>query len=273
MGSGSNASGNAMSTPSAAHAQPVKSVGSSPANSPAPIQALRSLTGSRLRKHADYQRAYAASRKRQSASMSWFLRRRMGERPAVDWSVSGGSARGLDGGQGAGQSPRTQSHQAPHARGAAAPCGACLPAGCDLILHPRAACLPSNLRNLRRRLCVSFSRHRPKQRGMNKPHGSLWRRQETRRGKAWTMTRLLLATLASIAAGFRRRCIPWARRVQVCAHVLRVRGRRRSQFTAPLKGSALAVWRLLRCHPFGRGGLDPVPPAAAARPFPHEPLP
>ncbi len=33
----------------------------------------QSLTGMRLRKHADYQRAYAASRKRQSASMSWFL--------------------------------------------------------------------------------------------------------------------------------------------------------------------------------------------------------
>src|ERR1035441_8152997 len=33
----------------------------------------QSLTGSRLCKHADYQRAYAASRKRQSASMSWFL--------------------------------------------------------------------------------------------------------------------------------------------------------------------------------------------------------
>ena len=33
----------------------------------------QSLTGVRLRKHADYQRAYAASRKRQSASMSWFL--------------------------------------------------------------------------------------------------------------------------------------------------------------------------------------------------------
>ena len=32
-----------------------------------------SLTGARLRKHADYQRAYGASRKRQSASMSWFL--------------------------------------------------------------------------------------------------------------------------------------------------------------------------------------------------------
>jgi putative membrane protein insertion efficiency factor len=41
----------------------------------------------------------------------------------------------------------------------------------------------------------------------------------------------------------------------------------------PLKGSALAAWRLLRCHPFARGGLDPVPLATAARPFPHEPLP
>jgi len=26
-----------------------------------------------------------------------------------------------------------------------------------------------------------------------------------------------------------------------------------------IKGSALAVWRILRCNPFGRGGLDPVP--------------
>ena len=33
----------------------------------------QSLVGVRLRKHADYQRAYAAGRKRQSASMSWFL--------------------------------------------------------------------------------------------------------------------------------------------------------------------------------------------------------
>jgi putative membrane protein insertion efficiency factor len=27
-----------------------------------------------------------------------------------------------------------------------------------------------------------------------------------------------------------------------------------------LRGSAMAFWRLLRCHPFSRGGLDQVPP-------------
>lgn len=26
------------------------------------------------------------------------------------------------------------------------------------------------------------------------------------------------------------------------------------------RGSALAAWRLLRCHPFNPGGFDPVPP-------------
>lgn len=33
----------------------------------------------------------------------------------------------------------------------------------------------------------------------------------------------------------------------------------------PLKGAVLTSRRLLRCHPFCKGGFDPVPPAAASK--------
>ncbi len=49
----------------------------------------------------------------------------------------------------------------------------------------------------------------------------------------------------------------------------------------PLRGSVLAAWRLLRCHPFAHGGFDPVPNSRgkaapetrSGRPVPHKPLP
>jgi putative membrane protein insertion efficiency factor len=28
----------------------------------------------------------------------------------------------------------------------------------------------------------------------------------------------------------------------------------------PIRGTRLAVWRIMRCQPFAKGGLDPVPP-------------
>ncbi len=32
------------------------------------------------------------------------------------------------------------------------------------------------------------------------------------------------------------------------------------QIHGALKGTGLAVWRILRCNPFSKGGYDPVPP-------------
>ena len=37
----------------------------------------------------------------------------------------------------------------------------------------------------------------------------------------------------------------------------------------PLRGSVLALCRLLRCHPFSRGGLDQVPLPAASNQVSH----
>jgi putative membrane protein insertion efficiency factor len=41
----------------------------------------------------------------------------------------------------------------------------------------------------------------------------------------------------------------------------------------PIRGIALAVARLLRCHPFSRGGLDQVPRPSHQHSISHEPLP
>lgn len=38
------------------------------------------------------------------------------------------------------------------------------------------------------------------------------------------------------------------------------------------KGSALATWRICRCHPWTPGGVDHVPPKGAWKPAPYVPL-
>jgi ribonuclease P protein component len=94
------------------------------------------LTGARLRKHADYQRAYAASRKRQSALMSWFL---APQPPAAGTSAASPRA-GLTVGKVLGKA-HERNRIKRRMREALRRHVELLPQGCDLILHPRRTVL------------------------------------------------------------------------------------------------------------------------------------
>jgi len=109
---------------------------------PAPRQ---SLAGARLRKHADYQRAYEASRKRQSASMSWFL---------APQSLAGlapnsptGPRVGLTAGKVLGKA-HERNRIKRRMKEALRRHLDLLPTGCDLILHPRRAVLTMDFKKL-----------------------------------------------------------------------------------------------------------------------------
>jgi len=83
----------------------------------------------RLRRHSDYQRAYAASRKRQSASMSWFL---------APQPEPGGPRVGLTAGKVLGKA-HERNRIKRRMREVLRRHLELLPEGCDLILHPRRA--------------------------------------------------------------------------------------------------------------------------------------
>ncbi len=104
----------------------------------------QSLAGARLRKHADYQRAYAASRKRQSASMSWFL----APQPEAGLSKNSQNAQpaivgprvGLTAGKVVGKA-HERNRIKRRMREALRRHVDLLPQGADLILHPRRTVL------------------------------------------------------------------------------------------------------------------------------------
>ena len=91
----------------------------------------QSLAGVRLRRHADYQRAYAFSRKRQSASLSWFL---------APQSEPAGPRVGLTAGKVLGKA-HERNRIKRRLREVLRRHVDLLPVGCDLILHPRRAVL------------------------------------------------------------------------------------------------------------------------------------
>ena len=91
----------------------------------------QSLAGARLRKHADYLRAYAAARKRQSASMSWFLAPQI---PGA--ALPSGPRVGLTVGKVIGKA-HERNRIKRRMREALRRHAGLLPAGFDLIFHPR----------------------------------------------------------------------------------------------------------------------------------------
>jgi ribonuclease P protein component len=112
----------------------------------------QSLVGARLAKHADYQRAYAAGRKRQSASMSWF----MAPRPNEQKSLAGdpespgnlvGPRVGLTAGKVLGKA-HERNRIKRRMKEALRRHLDLLPPGCDLILHPRRAVLTMDFKKL-----------------------------------------------------------------------------------------------------------------------------
>jgi len=108
----------------------------------------QSLAEVRLRKHSDFQRAYAAARKRQSASMSWFLAPQADAPQPAEIGRPGPGAQGviararvgLTAGKVLGKA-HERNRIKRRMREALRRHIDLLPEGLDLILHPRRAVL------------------------------------------------------------------------------------------------------------------------------------
>jgi ribonuclease P protein component len=113
---------------------------------PEPKPAQRnSLAGARLRRHADYVKAYAAARKRQSANMSWFLAPRTED--AANGARIGVARVGLTAGKVLGKA-HERNRIKRRMREALRRHLNLLPAGLDLIFHPRRSVLTMDFAKL-----------------------------------------------------------------------------------------------------------------------------
>ena len=113
-----------------------------------PVQ-RQTLASSRLRKHADYLRAYAAGRKRQSAAMSWFLAPQTQEAEAT--SLPAAARVGLTVGKVMGKA-HERNRIKRRMREALRRHVDLLPAGFDLIFHPRRSVLTMEFAQLEREI-------------------------------------------------------------------------------------------------------------------------
>jgi ribonuclease P protein component len=118
-----------MTSPSRSHTRTTQQ-----SQHPGSVPASLTLTGKRLQKHADFQRVYAGSRKRHSASMSWFLARQVP--PYAGAAMPPGPRVGLTAGKVLGKA-HERNRIKRRMREALRRHAELLPEGFDLILHPR----------------------------------------------------------------------------------------------------------------------------------------
>jgi ribonuclease P protein component len=140
-----------------------------PAN---PAEQKQSLKGVRLRKHADYQRAYnAAGRKRQSASMSWFMALQP-EFASPPESSNGSPRVGLTAGKVLGKA-HERNRIKRRMREALRRHVDLFPQGVDLIFHPRRSVLTMEFTKLEAEVVRILTQARAEAQRNSQPNPSL----------------------------------------------------------------------------------------------------
>ena len=69
------------------------------------------------------------------------------------------------------------------------------------------------------------------------------------------MKKVLLALIKLYRSAISPHTSPHCKYIPTCSQY----GMEAIERFGALKGSALTVWRILRCNPFSKGGYDPVP--------------
>lgn len=69
------------------------------------------------------------------------------------------------------------------------------------------------------------------------------------------MKKVLLALIKFYRAAVSPHTAPHCKYIPTCSQY----GLEAIERFGALKGSALTIWRILRCNPFSKGGYDPVP--------------
>jgi ribonuclease P protein component len=118
----------------------------------------------RLRRHADYQRAYAGSRKRQSSSVSWFLARQTAAFAGA--ALPAGPRVGLTAGKVLGKA-HERNRIKRRMREVLRRHVELVPDGFDLILHPRRIVLTLEFKKLEAEIVRILHQARAEARGMS----------------------------------------------------------------------------------------------------------